>query len=215
MKQFNTLLKFEILLQNRSYHMIRNSAYMMLLASVIFSIMLPHDFLNDHVKMLMCVFGVVFAALSLPHYLVKIDMQDGILETLLSHMKPWQIFCAKYAAIIFNMGVGVLISLPITIIFFALSLPQALFLLWIITLILLQVVALILLANIIHAYFRHSTNFLIAIMLPLMLPGLIIAGMGLETFKMDFAMMLLGIDMIIVPTSAVLSSYLLANLYEI
>ena len=98
--------------------------------------------------------------------------------------------------------------------FHGLQTSHMLFLLVIIMLILVQVIAIVLLGNVIHAYFRQNTNLILAIIIPLIIPSLIIASMGVSSFKIDFVFILLGMDMIFVPVILVLSSYLCSSLYE-
>jgi heme exporter protein B len=208
------LLKFELLIYNRSYHIIQNNIYMLLLSSIVFSMILPEQFLSNHVKMLMCFFGVIFASLSIPHYLVKIDAQDGSLETLISTISPIKIFAAKYLALTISLIISAAISMCFICMFFSFSSQSIIFLSLLMILVIFQMAALIMLGNIVHAYFRRNTNFLISLILPLIIPTLIIGRAALETLNFDFIMILLGINMVIVPIIFFVSSYLLANLYD-
>jgi heme exporter protein B len=208
------LFRFELLASNRSYHLIRNNIYMLLLSSIIFSMILPEQFLTQHVKMLMCFFGVIFASLTVPHYLVKIDLQDGLLETLISTIPSKKIFLAKYLALTFSLLISAFLAMIFISIFFAFSLQEVVYLLFLICITIFQIAALIMLGNIVHAYFRRNTNMLIALIIPLIIPTLIIGALGIETLNFDFIMILVGIDLIIIPIIFFLSSYLLSNLFD-
>lgn len=208
------LLKFELLIYNRSYHLIRSNIYILLLSSIVFSMVLPEEFLTQHVKMLMCFFGVIFASLTVPHYLVKIDLQDGSLETLISTISSRKIFLAKYLALTASLMISILLAMIFISIFFAFSIAEMVYLLSLICVTIFQISAFIMLANIVHAYFRRNTNMLIALIIPLVIPTVILGGAGIETLNFDFIMILLGIDMIIVPIIFFLSSYLLKHLFD-
>jgi len=208
------LLKFELLVYNRSYHLIRNNIYALLLSSVVFSIAMPGDVMTNYIKMLMCFWGVVFSSLTIPHYLIKSDLQDGFLETLLCSASPIKIVVSKYLALTLSLIISMLISIGFMVLFFSFSNKETLYLLLLMTLAILQIAAFILLGNIVHSYFRSNTNLLIALILPLVIPTLIIGASALETLRFDFVMILLGIDMVTIPTTFFLSSYLLSNLYD-
>jgi heme exporter protein B len=214
MSKFNALLKFEILIHNRSYQIVRNCAYVMLLSTIIFPLMM-HDVIgNIHHKMIIYIIGLTFAVISIPHYLIKIDIDDGSLEILLSVMNPHQIIYAKYCALITNLTLAAAIAMLFSSIFLGLSDKELIYLGAIAMLLLLQFTAFILLMNVIHAYFKSSTSFIITLVLPLIIPSLIISGLALETFNIDFVMILLGVDMAIIPIICFMSAYLLSNLYN-
>ena len=214
MKILYKLLRFEMKIMNRSYHLIRNNIYLLILSSVIFSMVLPEEFLTTNIKMLMCFWGVIISSLMIPHYLVKIDVQDGSLETLISTISHKKIFIAKYLALAFSLIISTVLATSVTTLFFAFSAKELLYLSLLMLLAILQITALILLGNIIHAYFRRNTNMLIALIIPLIIPTLVIGAIALETLNFDFIMILLGVDIVIIPIIFYLSSYLLSNLYD-
>ena len=208
------LFKFELQIMNRTYHLIRHNIYMLLLFSIIFSMVLPEQFVSQYIKMLICFFGVVFASLTVPHYLVKIDMQDGFLETLITSVPTIKICAAKYLALTCSLLLSAIFSMVFISIFFAFSWLEILYLSLLIIIAIFQLSGVIMLGNIVHSYFRRNTNMLIALITPLIIPTIIIGGSGLETLNFDLIMILLGIDLIIIPIIFFLSSYLLSNLYE-
>ena len=215
MNHFYRLLKYEITLCHRSYHLMRHSAYITLLATIILSIMISGTEPSESLKMLLVIFGSIMASVTVPSPLVKYDMQDGSLENLFSRTSSANILMAKYFAIFYSVGIGILCTFPIIGIFYSLSIMKMLYLAIIVTLMLLQIVAILLLGNIIHAYFRQNTNFILIIIAPLIIPSLILASLAISTMKLDFLLILLGIDMVFVPIILVLSNYLFANLYEV
>lgn len=175
---------------------------------------IPEAVLTSQIKMLMCFWGIIFTALIIPHYLIKIDLQDGILETLLCAVSPVKILLAKYLALTISIIISTIISMIFISLFFALSSSEIIYLLLLMLLTIFQISAFVILGNIVHAYFRRNTNLLIALILPLIIPTLIIGATALETLNFDFIMILLGVDIVIVPIIFFLSSYLLANLYD-
>ena len=214
MTNFWKLLKYEITIYHRSYHLLRHSAYIMLLSSVILSIMISNEVNSDYTKMTLILFGSIISASTIPSYLVKSDMQDGSLENLFTILSPSTIIMAKYCGMVMSVGAGILCTLPIIMLFYDLQAGHMLFLSSVMTLILFQVIAIVLLGNIIHAYFKQNTNMILAIIIPLIIPSLIIASIGISTLKIDFIFILLGMDMIFIPIILLLSSYLSTSLYE-
>ena len=164
--------------------------------------------------MMLIIFGSVMSAITIPSYLVKSEVQDGALENLFVFLKPPTILMAKYCGMLLSVGFGILCTLPIIAVFYHLQIDHIILLIAIIILILLQIIAIVLLGNIIHAYFRQNTNLILTIILPLIIPSLIITSMAVSTFKIDFVFILLGMDMIFIPIILMLSNYLLASLYE-
>lgn len=186
----------------------------MLLSSIILSIIIEGEVNSVYIKMMLIVFGSVMSAITIPTHLLKSEMQDGSLENLFVFLKPSTIIMAKYCSLIIVIGAGILCTLPIIAIFYHLQIDHILFLVAIMIIILIQIIAIMLLGNIIHAYFRQNTNLILAIIIPLIIPSLIIASMAISTLKLDFLFILLGMDMIFIPIILVLSNYLLASIYE-
>ena len=214
MGRFLELLRFEILIHNRSYHLVRNSSYIMLFSTIIFALIIPSALGDIYNKMALCLFGAVLAIITIPHYLIKIDLSDGSLETLLSIMEPWQIICAKYFALVINIGLSISISLVFSIIFLDLFLDCAVFLAVAIILVLLQFVAFILFGNIIQGFFKANTSMIIILILPMIIPTIIISAMALESYNIELLMILIGVNMILIPVIGWMSSYLLSNIYN-
>jgi heme exporter protein B len=214
MNNFVHLLKYEVTICHRSYHLFRHSFYITMLASIILSIMLSSEHDNTYTKMILIVFGSVMAAVTIPSHLIKSDMQDGSLENMLAILPPSKIIIAKYFGLITAINTGILCTLPLIMLFYGLEIEHMAFLFLVIMPILLQVIAIIILGNLIHAYFKQNTNLILAIIIPLIIPSLIMASMGIKTLNSDFIFIIIGIDMIFIPIILMLSSYLCANLYE-
>jgi len=214
MHNFWTLLKYELAICHRSYHIFRHSAYIMLLSSIMLSIIIESEESSTYVTMMLIIFGSVMSAITIPTHLIKSEMLDGSLENLFVILKPTTILMAKYCGILISVASGILCTLPIITLFYHLEIHHIIFLTIIIMTILCQTIAIIILGNIIHAYFRQNTNLILTIILPLITPSLIIASMAISTSKIDFVFILLGMDMIFIPIILILSNFLLENLYE-
>lgn len=213
MNRFWKLLKYELLICNRSYHLIRHSAYVMVLSNIIFSIMISDAAHTIHLKMLLIIFGSIIATITIPSYLIKSEMQDGSLENLLVTQSSTTIVLAKYWGIVASSGIGIFSTFPIIIIFYSLPLSTVTYISAVIILLLLQIAAIILLGNIIHAYFSHNTNIILSIIIPFLIPSIIIANMGIISLNIDFIFILLGIGMVLIPITLVLGKYLLSNIF--
>lgn len=214
MHNFWTLLKYELTICHRSYHLFRHSTYIMLLSSIILSIIIEGEATSIYIKMMLIIFGSVMSAITIPSHLIKAEMQDGSLENLFVFLESSTITMAKYCSLIIVIGAGILSTLPIITMFYHLQIDHIIFLVAIMLIILMQIIAIMLLGNIIHAYFRQNTNLILAIIIPLIIPSLIIASMAISTFKLDFVFILLGMDMVFVPIILIVSNYLLSSIYE-
>lgn len=209
------LVKFELKTYNRSHQILRSSIYMMLLSLLLFSIIVPKEILSMEIKLLICFSGVIFTTMIVPPYLVKQDLSDGFLETISTIYSPYQIIMAKYIALILNLILGSVFTLPVILLLFQIPQKELLFLYSLIMLTILQISIILVFVNILHAYFKRNTNLLISLILPLILPSMMIASLALSNLKIDFLMILLGIDLIFIPLTFLLSSYLLKNLFNI
>jgi heme exporter protein B len=208
------LTLFEFKSAAKSHQILRSSAYMMLLSLILFSIIVPADILNMEIKLLICFSGLIFTSMIVPPYLIKSDLNDGFLETILTIYSPSQIVIAKYLALVLNLILSCLIILPIIILIFQIPYFELIYLYTLMALTIMQLSIMLVFVNILHAYFKRNTNLLISLILPLILPSLMIASMALSSLKIDFLMILLGIDLIFVPLTFCLSSYLLKNLFN-
>lgn len=214
MSRFWKLLKYELLLCHRSYHLIRHSAYVMLLSNLIFSLMISNLEHTEQLKIFLVLFGGIIATVTIPSYLVKAEMQDGSLENLFVKFRPTTILLTKYCSIVLSIAAGMILIFPIILIFYALPLYSIFYIGVIMALLLLQIVAITLLGNIIHAYFRHNTNIILSIIIPIIIPSLILASIAVNSMNPDFLLILVGVSMILIPITLVLANYLLSNLYE-
>lgn len=209
------LIKFEFTLSNRSHHMIRSILYMMLLSLLLFSLTIPKEILSLQIKMLICFAGLIFTSMIIPPYQVKSDLQDGFLETILTIANPSVIIMAKYLAIVLNMILSSIIIMPVIMLIFQIPKTELIYLYSLMMLTIMQISIILVFVNILHAYFKRNTNLLISLILPFILPTIMISSLAISSMNKDFLMILLGIDLIFIPITFYLSSYLLKNLFNI
>ncbi len=68
----------------------------------------------------------------------------------------------------------------------------------------------------IQGYFRSNTNFLAVLIMPLIIPNVVLAGIILQNSAMEsLLLVMLGINMVIIPVAIFLSSYLIKNIYNL
>lgn len=214
MNRFWNLLKYELMICHRSYHIIRHVAYVMLFSNIIFSLIISSEDISDQMKMLLIIFGAVMATITLPSYLIKNEIQDGSLENLFVKFRPSIILLAKYCGIVMSVGIGIGITLPVIIVFYSLTFHKICYMTVVMILLIIQLLSIVLLGNIIHAYFRHNTNIILSIIMPIIIPSIIFATLALNSLKIDFILIILGIDMILIPIILMFSNYLLSHIYE-
>lgn len=165
------------------------------------------------------VFSVVYIPLSflaLGANIFKYDIDDGSFELTAAASSSMQIILSKYSVLSLNSCVSFILISPLLKIFFNLSLHDLFFLLCPAILLILLSSALIILIASIQSYFKSNTDFLSVLIMPLLIPNIIMAGIfmqGMEEFFLLYIM--IGINLIIIPPSLYLSGYLIENIYNI
>ncbi|WPY01018.1 hypothetical protein Trichorick_00911 [Candidatus Trichorickettsia mobilis] len=168
-------------------------------------------------------FGILFSVIYIPlsfigfaNIIFKQDIEDGTLELLLSSFSAVEIVVAKFGAILISSTIGAIINMPIILIIF--NLTRSTLIKLSITLILLLILAsaLLVLIAAMQGYFRSNTNFLSILIMPLIIPNIIMAGLILQEETNFYLLTIMtGIDLIVVPCTIFLSSYLIKNVYNI
>lgn len=207
------LLKFELLLSSRSHHIIRSALYMQILSLIIFAFIIESKDLSNHIKLMIGYSGIIFASMIIPHYWIKSEVGDGYLETLLSITSPFHIILVKNLSLNICLIISSLIPILAMMFMFNLDFASCLYLLIAIIITIEHLASLLVLTNILHAYFKRNTNLIISVIMPLIIPHIIITFIGLETLTLDFIFILLGMNMILVTITFLLSNYLLKHLY--
>jgi len=209
------LLKHELLIQNKINNLIKYFLIFFIFCSTSITIVNSHENINS--------FGIIFSVISIPLALIgvtvnflKPEIEDGSLEILMTSFTPTQIILAKYLSLLISGVIGFIINIPISYLLFNISLNQ-LFLIMICGILLMtsSAVIIILIASI-QCYFRSNTNFLSVLIMPLIIPSIILSGMIIQSDNnYSMVLILLGINCIMVPITIGLSSYLIANIYNI
>lgn len=168
-------------------------------------------------------FGIVFSVVAIPLALIGVsanflrpDIEDGSLELLLASFKPSQIILAKYLSLFVCGFIGFIINVPFSYLLFNIAIDQLLLIITCGLLLMASSAAIIMLISSIQSYFRSNTNFLSVLIMPLIIPSIILSGIIIQSDNnYSLALILLGVNCIIVPASIYLSSYLIENIYNI
>ena len=168
-------------------------------------------------------FGIVFSVVAIPLALIGVsanflrpDIEDGSLELLLASFKPSQIILAKYLSLFTCGFIGFIINVPFSYLLFNIAIDQLLLIITCGLLLMASSAAIIMLISSIQSYFRSNTNFLTVLIMPLIIPSIILSGIIIQSDNnYSLALILLGVNCIIVPASIYLSSYLIENIYNI
>ena len=219
MKKIFILTIEEFLVQNKIYNI--SKYFLIFYIFCLLSVTLINSYDN------IIEFGMVFALASIPlgflsssASVIKGDIDDGTLELLKTCLNASIIVITKYLAFVLSIITSFVISIPIIYILFNLKLLLLIIIAFCgIILILLSSALAILIASM-QGYFRINTNFFTLILLPLVIPSIILSGMVLcqaldNHINYHLIYILLGIDMIIIPVSLYLSTYLIDNIYNI
>ncbi|WP_342267953.1 heme exporter protein CcmB [Candidatus Tisiphia endosymbiont of Empis tessellata] len=209
------LIKWEYLIQNRINNL---SKYLFIFfLFCIFSTALIND--QADIKKFGVIFSVIFLPIALIGFsslILKQDVEDGSLELLLSSFSESEIVTSKLFAIFFSSLTSSLLNIPIIYIIFDLDLITVTYLFITLTLLLTLSSSLLVLIGSIQSYFRSNTNLLAILIMPLLIPNIILTGLilqNLENISLIFVM--IGINMLLLPTIFYLSSYLIKNIYNI
>lgn len=216
MKNFITLFLSELIIQNKIHSLIRYNLQFILLSSI--AIIFTHGASPDLAKL-----GIIFIVIALPlsiisstKSIIKADVADGYMELLMICINPTRIILIKYFSLLFNNIISYIIALPLIAIFYSISYEQ-MFLIIIGSILLIgQITALSVLLSCIEGYFRTNINLISIVILPLIIPGLIACGLLIEksSNSTTFINILMGVDLILIPLTLMLSEYLTRNIYN-
>lgn len=209
------LIKWEYLIQNRINNL---SKYLFIFfLFCIFSTALIND--QADIKKFGVIFSVIFLPIALIGFsslILKQDVEDGSLELLLSSFSESEIVTSKLFAIFFSSLTSSLLNIPIIYIIFDLDLTTVTYLFITLTLLLTLSGSLLVLIGSIQSYFRSNTNLLAILIMPLLIPNIILTGLVLQNLEnISLIFVMIGINMLLLPTIFYLSSYLTKNIYNI
>lgn len=209
------LINWEISLQNRVNNLTKYIFAFLFFCTCSITLINSYSDINR--------FGIIFTIIALPlgllsfaNLLFKNDIDDGYLENLLSNFSSSQIVIAKLSTLFICSMAGVCLNLPIIWLFFNLNFEVLITLSIILLLLLFISTSLLVLIASIQGYFRSNTNFLSILVTPLLIPSIILAGLALQSENnTHILLIMLGIDMIFIPITVLLSSSLIKDIYNI
>ncbi len=210
------LLKWEFTIQNKLNNLSKYLSGFFLFCTLSMSLIANH---SDIEKL-----GMIFAVISLPlgmiglsHFVFKQDLSDGSLESLLVNFSSLEITLAKFISILGSSLFSLIFNLPIIFILFNPSSFLLLNLTYAMVLLLMLASALLTLIASTQCYFRSNTNFLPLLTMPLLIPSIIITGIVMQDAinSTNLLLIMLGINLVILPITFILASYLIKNIYNV
>ncbi|RYE05924.1 MAG: hypothetical protein EOP33_01545 [Rickettsiaceae bacterium] len=213
MQNLFILIIWELKILNKANNFIKS--YLSLFLLYILSVALTcnqDDMINSGL-----VFAIIYAPVSLIGFCDQIfrqDVEEGYLELLLNSFVSSEIILAKYCSLFLTVCACCCCCLPIIALAFNISPNLIIILFCILLLIFALACGMIILVSSIQAYFRHKTNLLQILIMFMIIPSIIIAGVILHSHAYYLFLVLLGIDMILIPIILFLSSFLIKNVYS-
>ena len=208
------LLDYEFLVLHRQYHILRHFIYNGILFITLFSIGFNSGDIVAELRMLSGIIAIIIGSLTIPIYIIKNDLSDGSLEYLISKFSVSDILLIKFIALYFTLLLGVFVIIPIIYILCDFNFYQISYLMLASLLLLMQITMIILVGNIIYAYFRNNVNVIIAVILPLIIPEFLLCEIGFYSLNYDIIWILVGLNCFFVPLVFLLSRYLMSNIYQ-
>ena len=213
MNRFFKLLKWELLVQNKVNNFVKYLFALFLFCTLSIALVNSHENIGK--------FGVIFSVIYVPiallgfsTHIFKSDLEDGSLEVLLASFSSSDIVLAKFAALYINSLLSTFMNLPVIFLAFNPGFDVLKKLIITTSLELMLACALVILIGSVQSYFRSNTNFLPQLLMTLMLPAIIFSGLAIENVdKAYLVFILIGINMILVPTMLMLASYLTKNIF--
>jgi len=214
MNSLFVLIKHEFIVQNRINNMIKYLLIFFLFCIVSITLINSHEDINK--------FGLIFSVICLLISLIgfsssifKSDLEDGSLELLLSIVSHDKIILAKFFATFISSTIGIILTLPIIYVFFSQTLTEITFFFISIWLVLILASSLVVLSGSVQCYFRANANFIGTFIMPLLIPNIVMTGMVLQDNNLQLIFIMIGINLVFLPISFALSSYLIRNIYNI
>ncbi|HJD67003.1 MAG TPA: heme exporter protein CcmB [Rickettsia endosymbiont of Bembidion lapponicum] len=208
------LIKREFIVQNRINNMIKYLMIFFLFCIISITLINSHE----DIKKFGLIFSVICLLISLIGFssiIFKSDLEDGSLELMLSIVNPTKIVLAKFFAIFTSSTIGIILTLPIIYVFFSQTLLEIIFFFFSVWLVIILSSSLVVLSGSMQSYFRVNANFIGIFIMPLLIPSIIMTGLVLQDNNLQLIFIMIGINLVILPISFVLSSYLIRNIYSI
>lgn len=209
------LIKHEFFVQNKIHNLGKYFLIFFLFSLTSITIINPYEKIASFGSILSIVL-IPLALIGTSSNFLKSELEDGSFELLLTSFVPLKIVVAKYIALFLCTTISFLANLPIAYLLFNIA-PSNLILMAVCGFLLSSAAcAVILLIATVQCYFRNNTNFLSSLLLPLIIPSIILSGIALQdSNNHSIILILLGINLILIPVIIYLTSYLIANIYNI
>ena len=215
MLNLQALIYQELYIQNKVHHLVQYTLVFFSFCLLCIN-MINSPAAGSQFVVIFLIVLIPLLLLSLPSILVKPDVEDGYHEMLLVAYSANQIVTARYLALSINISASFLLSLLLLSLLYNIT-HQDLPKIAICGLLLITISsALGLLIAAIQAYFRSNTNLLSILVMPLIIPTLILSGLILQGGNcLSIASIMLGINLVIIPISLYLTTFLLKSIYNI
>lgn len=214
MNSLLTLIKHEFIVQSRINNMIKYLVIFFLFCIISTTLINSHE----DIKKFGLIFSVICLLISLISFasvIFKSDLEDGSLELLLSAACHDKIVLAKFFAIFISSTIGIILTLPIIYVFFSQTLTEITFFFISVWLVLILSSSLVVLIGSMQCYFRTNANFIGTFIMPLLIPNIVMTGLVLQDNNLQLIFIMIGINLVFLPISFFLGSYLIRNIYNI
>ncbi len=207
-------LKYELLMQNKIQNLLKYFLIFFVFCSISITMVNNYDNIQQF-GVIFCLIAIPLAFLGISSNFLKTEMEDGSLELFIVSFNPIKIIITKYIALNILAIIAFSANIFLSWLLFDIYLSKLILIAICGLLLIILSSAMIILISAIQCYFRANTNFLSILIMPLIIPSIILCGMIIQSNNSSLALILLGMNLIIAPISIYLSSYLIANIYNI
>lgn len=215
MRKLILLLKYELNLYMRIHNL---SSYIFIYSLMaIFAMSMitsPHNL--SYFGLLITLIIYVLTTLNITTTNIKRDLEDGSLEGLLLTINVYSIVIVKIMSLFIAVIIPFMISVPIISIIYNISWWELTTFTISSLLLFLQIASVVTLISAVQSYFFYNSHFAAITTIPLIIPGLIITGLIIESSYdvLYLELITLGITLIILPISIILCTFLINNIYN-
>ncbi|HJD58050.1 MAG TPA: heme exporter protein CcmB [Rickettsia endosymbiont of Ceroptres masudai] len=214
MNNLFVLIKREFIVQNRINNIIKYIVIFFLFC-IISTVLINSARDINKFGLIFSVICLLISLISFSAVIFKSDLEDGSLELLLSIVSHEKIILAKFFAIFISSTIGMILTLPIIYIFFDQTLFEVMFFFISVWMMLVLSSSLVVLSGSVQCYFKKNANFVGTFIMPLLIPNIIMTGLILQDNNLQLIFIMIGINLVFLPISFFLSSYLIKNIYNI
>lgn len=215
MYSFKALFLHEILVYHRSYNLIIHNLQFLLLGMVCLLFVCPIGYDLPTLGSIFLISGLSISSIATSNPIIKRDFQDGSLELYLVTSNIYSIVLSKFFALLLCNLISFIITTFVIAFLYNMTLNQ-IFMVLSSSILIVQISAISLLISSVESYFRGNINMISAIIVPLILPSLIIAGLMIHDEMSYFPAMIIlsAITCVITPIILVFTGYLVNSIYN-